>query len=185
MMPSLLKYFAITGGALLALLFVASAVFEPGGPGPRLVRAEGQKPAVKHDPQASKVERLRAEEAAAEKAAKAAAAAQAEETTIVTEPPMPVRQTAQAPPQVSAAAALTTSAPTEDEAARATRLAQEKIKAEKAKARKARLARERARQRALEQASAQQAPQTYGYAPRPSYGPFGQGGGWQGGSNRW
>ena len=70
MMPSLLKYFAIIGGVLLGLLFVANSVFEPGGPGPRLVRAEAQKAAVKLDPQASKVERLRAEEAA-EKAAKA------------------------------------------------------------------------------------------------------------------
>lgn len=181
MMPSLLKYFVITGGALLALLFVANAVFEPGGPGPRLVRTDASKPTVKLDPQASKVERLRAEEAA-EKAAKAAAAAEAEAQLVVTEPPMPARQAAApAPAQVSAPVALATEP--EGEAARAKRAAQERIRAEKAKAKKVRVARERARQRALEEASAQQAAPAYGFAPRPAYGPFGQGGGWQG--QRW
>lgn len=212
-MPSLLKYFTITGGALLGLLIVLNSVMAPGGPGPTLVKAEATKAAVKHDPQASKVERLRAQEAA-DKAAKAAAAAaaQAEAPVVVTEPPMPARPVqaaapapaqaapAQAAPvhaapvqaaptQVSAPAALF-GVPTEDEeaAARAKRLTQER-KAEKAaaKARKARLARERARTRAVQEASAQHAPQHYGYAPRPMYGPFAQGGGWGGGwqGQRW
>jgi hypothetical protein len=180
MMPSLLRYFTITGGMLLGLLMLVSSVLEPGGPGPTLVKAAAPKPAVSHDPQASRVERLRAEEAAA-KAAQAAAAAQAEAQLVVTEPPIPSRPPVQgaAPAQVSASASLATDP--EGEAARAKQLAQEK-KAEKAKARKARLARERARAKALEEASAQQAPQYYGYAPRPAYGPFGQGGG---GWNRW
>jgi hypothetical protein len=191
MMPSLLKYFTIVGGVLLLLLLAANSVLAPGGPGPTLVRADAPRGAVKHDPQATKVERLRAEEAAAEKAkaeAAAQAAAQAEAATVVTEPPMPARPVqAAAPAPVSAPAVLATDP--EGEAARAKRLAQEKVKAEKAKARQARLARERARAKAVQEASAQQVPlppQTYGYAPRPDYGPFGQSGGWGGGGwNRW
>jgi NADH dehydrogenase/NADH:ubiquinone oxidoreductase subunit G len=180
MMPSLLRYFTITGGMLLGLLILVSSVLEPGGPGPTLVKAAAPKAAVTHDPQASRVERLRAEEAAAAKAAQAAAATQAEAQLVVTEPPIPSRPLVQAaaPAQVSAPASLATDP--EGEAARAKRAAQEKVKAEKAKARKARLA--RAKAKALEEASAQQA-QPYGYAPRPAYGPFGQGGG--GGWNRW
>jgi hypothetical protein len=69
-----------------------------------------------------------------------------------------------------------TNAPTEDEAATATRLAQEKLAAEKA--RKKRLARAKAKVQAQQEAalSHMQDQTYYGYAPRPAYGPFGQGG---------
>jgi hypothetical protein len=69
------------------------------------------------------------------------------------------------------------SAPTEDEAAAVTRLAQEKLAAEKA--RKQRLARAKAKAQAQQEAalSRMQDQTYYGYAPRPTYGPFGQGGG--------
>ncbi len=177
MMPSLLKYFTIVGGVLLSLLIAANAVLEPGGPGPTFLKAEAAKPAVRHDPRASKVERLRAEEAAAEKARTASLV---ESPVAVTEPamPRPVEAAIETPAQISAAASLVSSAPTEDEAARATQLAQEKIKAEKAKARKKQIARERAKAKVLEEASAQQAQPAYSYAPRQAFGPFGQGGGW-------
>jgi hypothetical protein len=81
-----------------------------------------------------------------------------------------------AEPAQSVPAALT-GVPTENEAAQAVRHAQEQMKAEKA--RKKRLARERAKVKAIEEASAsrQQDQFYYGYAPRPTYGPFGQGGG--------
>jgi hypothetical protein len=82
--------------------------------------------------------------------------------------------------------------PTPEEAARATRMAHEKIAAEKAKRR---LARERARARALAAAAAARARdqqhfgfQTpdYAYAPRPKYGPFGRSqNGWGNGWNGW
>jgi hypothetical protein len=62
---------------------------------------------------------------------------------------------------------LQTAAPTDDAAARAARLARKNAKAERI--RKQRLA--RARARALGEAAARQP--SYGYAPYPTFGPFG------------
>jgi len=190
LMPSLFKYFAVVGGILFAGLIGLNALLEPGGPGPKLVK-DTTKVVVQIDPHASKVERLRAQEAALKAAEKANPEAQ---PVVVTEPlrlpppdPLPVTQAAAQPAQVSVPVALTNT-PTEDEAAVAVRAAQEKIAAEKA--RKKRLARERARTRALEEASAsRQQDQIYygyhGYAPRPVYGPFGQAQGGYGGGGGW
>ena len=222
MMPSLLKYFTIVGGILFAALIGLNALLEPGGPGPRLVKAEAPKAALRLDPRASKVERLRAEEAAqkaaagpapiataptavAVAAAQPAPAPQPEATPAPPPPaasaPQPAPVTAAAAPsepaQVVAPAALTTDA--EGEAARPKRSAQdsiarEQVRAEKvaAKARKQRVARERAaRTREMRHASAARVQEQiyYGYAPRPTYGPFqqaqsgwGGGGGW---GQRW
>ena len=64
-MPSLFKYFTIVGGSLFGLLLALDTVMQPGGPGPSLVNVATPKVVVvNHDPQASLVERLRAEEAA-------------------------------------------------------------------------------------------------------------------------
>src|SRR2546423_2552713 len=82
LMPSLLKYFAIVGGILFAGLIGLSAMLDPGGPGPRLVKAI-PKVVVQIDPQASKVERLRAQEAALKAAEKANPEAH---PVVVTEP---------------------------------------------------------------------------------------------------
>ena len=58
-MPSLFKYFTIVGGGLLGLLIALDTVMQPGGPGPSLVNVAAPKAVVvKHDPQASRVERL-------------------------------------------------------------------------------------------------------------------------------
>ena len=142
LMPSLFKYFTIVGGILFAGLIGLNALLEPGGPGPKLVK-DTAKVVVQIDPHASKVERLRAEEAALKAADKANPQVH---PVIVTEPlrlpppdPLPVTQAAAQPAPVSVPVALT-SAPTEDEAAPAVRAAQEKIAAEKA--RKKRLARQ-------------------------------------------
>src|SRR5438270_8838895 len=70
LMPSLLKYFAIVGGILFTGLIGLNAMLDPGGPGPRLVK-DTPKVVVQIDPQASKVERLRAQEAALKAAEKA------------------------------------------------------------------------------------------------------------------
>src|SRR5205085_7484860 len=70
LMPSLLKYFAIVGGILFAGLIGLNAMLDPGGPGPKLVN-NTPKVVVQIDPQASKVERLRAQEAALKAAEKA------------------------------------------------------------------------------------------------------------------
>jgi hypothetical protein len=193
-MPSLLKYFTIVGGLLFAGLIGLNAVLEPGGPGLRLVRDQPKTAAIRHDPRASLVERLRAEEAAREAAAKAESQPQpvtvaAPATPAPTPQPIvqaaaPVKPEVAAQPEVIAPAALV-GVPTEEEAAQAVRRAQGKIAAEKV--RKKRLA-QRTRTKAIEEASAsrQQDQIYYGYAPRPTYGPFGQGGGWQSGWNqRW
>ena len=204
LMPSLLKYFTIVGGILFAGLIGLNAMLEPGGPGPRLVK-DTPKVVVQIDPHASKVERLRAEEAALKAAEKANPSAR---PVIVTEPlrlpvPPPVTEAAAQPVLAPAhpaqasqpSQAASQSAPmsalaaaSEQETARAERAAQEdaKQKAAAEKARKKRVARERARTRATQEASAASRHQIYySYAPRPTYGPFAQqggfGGGWQGG----
>jgi hypothetical protein len=190
LMPSLLKYFTIVGGILFAGLIGLNTLLEPGGPGPRLVK-DMPKVVVRVDPQASKVERLRAEEAALKAAEKANPEAH---PVVVTEPlrlpPLPVPEPAA--PMTEQAAQSTPAAlnaQSEPEAARV-RTAQEETRQKVAaeKARKKRIARERARTRAMQEASAarQQDEIYYGYAARPSYGPFRQaqggfGGGWGGG----
>jgi type IV secretory pathway VirB10-like protein len=192
LMPSLFKYFAVVGAVLVFGLIGLNAMLEPGGPGPSMVKPQPKARSIRHDPGASLVERLRAEEAAQKAVVKdeanvltpqpvtaaapaAPASAPAQPVTQAAAQPAP---TAAAEPAQSAPAALI-GVPTQDEAARATRLEQEKIAAEKA--RKKRIARERTRTKAIQEASAarQQDQIYYGYAPRPTYGPFGQsGGGW-------
>jgi hypothetical protein len=232
MMPSLLKYFTIVGGLLFAGLIGVNALLEPGGPGLSRVK-DTPKVTIRHDPRASLVERLRAEEAAQAAAKQAAEKAQprmaasapgvkpepaAKPLVQAAAPQAPV-QTAPAPPPVQIAAApqpqsepapqpivqaaaqpappVTRPAPpaaeptpvsapaslnhsaTDDDTTHSVRAAQEK-KAERAeKARQKRIARERERERsrvrAVREASASryQDQTYYGYAPRPSYGPFG------------
>ena len=143
MMPSLFKYFTIVGGGLLGLLIALNAVMQPGGPGPSLVNVAAPKAVVvKHDPQASRVERLRAEEAALKTTLKTELSSAIERAHIPLAPPPTVIQVSEQPasePMISPTAL--TSTPTEDEATRAAQFAQEKLKAEKA--RKKRLARNR------------------------------------------
>ena len=202
LMPSLIKYFTIVGGLLFAGLIGMNAVMEPGGPGPRLVK-NTPKVVVQIDPQASKVERLRAEEAALKAAERANPEAH---PVIVTEPlrvpaepiPAPVEQPTQvvakpaqgAQPMQSAPATLSAA----EEPARPVPAVQEETRQKVAaeKARKKRVARERARARAMQEASAarQQEQTYYSYAPRPAYGPFRQaqggfGGAWGGGWGSW
>jgi hypothetical protein len=166
-MPSLFKYFTIAGAVLFWLLTLVNSVLDPSGPKPSVATATPTV-IVKHDPRASLVERLRAEEAVQKAAADGnTIAPRAEPVVPVTQPAEPVTLAQAEPVQVSGPAAVTNATPTEDAAAR---LAQKKIKAERV--RKQRLARERAR--ALEQAASRQQDQLhYGYAPQPTFGPFG------------
>ena len=162
-MPSLFKYFTIVGGGLLGLLIALNTVMQPGGPGPSLVNVAAPKAVVvKHDPQASRVERLRAEEAALKTTLKTELSSAIERAPIPLAPPPTVIQVSEQPAseQMISPTALT-STPTEDEATRAAQFAQEKLKAEKA--RKKRLARERAKAHE-EAASRQQDQMYYGYA---------------------
>ena len=191
LMPSLAKYFTIVGAILFAGLMGLNSLLDPSGPGARLVKKTPDKIVVQVDPHASKVERLRAEEAALKAAEKANPHAH---PVVVTEPlrlpPQPVPPLPEQPVVQAAATPAVQSAPaalaTEPE--RPAHVAQEEAKQKAAaeKARKKRIARERARTRAIQEASAarQQEETTYSYAPRPAYGPFGQqaqggfGGGW-------
>ena len=169
-MPSLMKYFAFVGAALLALLSLANFLLEP-STGTTPVAAAAAKPAapvVRHEPGASRIERWRNEQAAlkaAEQQQTAANASLAAKST--TEPVRPVQaavqQPAAAPIQAAPAAIQPVSAPApaataplvtdtaslrgepsqDDRAAQAARLKAERSKA--AKAKRARLARERAK----------------------------------------
>ena len=156
-MPSLVKYFAYVGAALLGLISLANFLLEP-STGATMVQtaAKPAAPVVQHAPGASRIERWRNEQAAL----KAASQAQTTEnaSTAVKSAPEPARPTAtqvarapesgaaQAPApqlQTQSASAQPAAAADADQAAEAERKA-EKAKAAKA-AKKARLARERMR----------------------------------------
>ena len=171
-MPNLFKYFAFVGGALLAMITLASFLLDPATV--TTTAATPAKPVivVQHDPRASKIERWRNEQAALKAAAQTQTADNASLVTkseqarvvgVVTAPAQaqPV-QPVQAPPAQTQATqiqatqaepALQTadvSAAHDAEVARAAELA--RAKAEKAKAakaakaaRQAKAARDRAR----------------------------------------
>jgi hypothetical protein len=170
-MPSLFKYFAFVGAALLALISLANFLLEPSTGATVVGQSQPAKATatVQHDPRASKIERWRNEQAALKSTitepAPATTAAtkatwQAEPVAALAEPAKPAAQAAPQAPAAPEPALQTTdaSASVADEAARAEQAKAEKIKA--AKARKARLARERAR--AEQQAGANGGGQFYG-----------------------
>jgi hypothetical protein len=186
LMPSLTKYFATLGSLLTLGLIGLSAVMQPGGPGPQIIREAPKAVIVKHDPNASLVERMRDDEAARKAPPKAETPAAIQPATQ----PQPIASVAAtvvpasaAEPalQDSAPAALAGTQPQEDAAA-VERLAKEKLAAEKAH--KKRLARARAKAKIQQEAalSRMQDQTYYSYAQRPAFGPFGQGGG---GWTRW
>jgi len=176
-MPNLFKYFAFVGGALLAMITLASFLLDPATV--TTTAATPAKPVivVQHDPRASKIERWRNEQAALKAAAQTQTADNASLVTkseqvrlvgVVTAPAQaqPV-QPVQAPPAQSQASqaepALQTadvSAAHDAEVARAAELARakaEKVKAAKAAktARQTKLARDRARADQLAHAQSQ------------------------------
>jgi hypothetical protein len=181
-MPSLFKYFAFVGGALLAMITLASFLLDPATV--TTTAATPAKPVivVQHDPRASKIERWRNEQAALKAAAQTQTADNASLVTkseqvrlvgVVTAPAQaqPV-QPVQAPPAQTQATqiqanqaepALQTadvSAAHDAEVARAAELARakaEKVKAAKAAktVRQTKLARDRARADQLAHAQSQ------------------------------
>jgi hypothetical protein len=164
-MPSLFKYFAFVGAALLGLMSLANFLLDP-STGATVVSQAPAKPAVtvEHDPRASKIERWRNEQAAlrtpvtetSQTAPATTAAAKATVQTPAVQPvaavapeiakPVEQAHAAVATPEAPAATPLQTSevsaitgVQTDDErAAEAARVKAEKQKA--AKARKARAA---------------------------------------------
>jgi hypothetical protein len=199
-MPSLLKYFAFVGTALLAVITLANFLLDP-STGATVVATQAKViPAVQHDPRASKIERWRNEQAALKAAAQTQTAENASLVTkselapprqqaVVTQSAEPVQaQPAQAQPvqaqpiQVQpnqtepALQTADVSAEHDAAAARAAELAQ--AKAEKARAAKAakaartaKLARERARTDQLARDGGQN-PSQYG---QPQQGQWQQG----------
>jgi hypothetical protein len=190
-MPSLFKYFLTVGGALLGILFLTNYLLEQPVPATAQNSAPIKSVAVKTDPQASRVERWRAEQAAAEAARKEEAARLAGQPDTAAAEPVKVAATPAGAATQSADAALNG---TETPAAEQPKSKSQKARAEKGRAK--RLARENARDRVASnqqddyyygqrQAYGQQgfgqrpmfapAP-AYAYAPQQSFGPFG--GGW-------
>jgi type IV secretory pathway VirB10-like protein len=201
-MPSLFKYFLTVGGALLGVLFLANYLLDQPAPATAQNAAATRSVAVKTDPQASRMERWRAEQAAAEAARKedaARLAAQPAEPETTAAQPVKAAATSVAATQTADASLNGTETPAAE---------QSKAKSQKARAEKARskrLAREDARINPRERTASNQqddyyygqrqaygqqgyaqqgygqrpmfapAP-TYAYAPQQSYGPFG--GGW-------
>ena len=181
----LARHCAVAGVVVVAGLIAANAVLSPGGPGPSIVKDQ-PKAQFARPARIIPIERPR-EDKPLQQSAAATAQSAIQPTSVAPTPPARSAPT----PTVTALTGL----PTPEEAARATRIAQEKIAAEKA--RKRRVARERARAQAiaemrkLDQPSSDQ--QTWSgnaFAPRPSYGPFGRsqtgwGKGWSGRDSRW
>ncbi len=181
-MPSLFKYFAFVGGALLAMITLASFLLDPATV--TTTAATPAKPVivVQHDPRASKIERWRNEQAALKAAAQTQTAdnaslvtkseqarvvgvvtapAQAQPVQPVQVPPAQTQatqtQAAQAEPALQTA---DVSAAHDAEVARAAELARakaEKVKAAKTTkaARQTKLARDRARADQLAHAQSQ------------------------------
>lgn len=177
-MPSLFKYFAFVGVALLALISLANFLLEPSTGATVMSQKQPAKPAVavQHDPRASKIERWRNEQAALKSTISEPAPATTAATKATYQPEPAVTEAAK--PAVQAAAASAPVATTEDpaapamqttdvsaniaadEIARAEQAKAEKIKA--AKARKARLARERAKAEQQQQQAGANGGQFYG-----------------------
>ena len=177
-LPKLARYFAVAGVVVVAGLIGVDALLGPGGPGLSLVRDQPKARSVRRV-QTVSLERPRDEERPQPSTVEAAPSAT--QSPIVT-PALPARS-AQTPTFTDLVGL-----PTPEEAARATRVAHEKIKAERAKRR---LARERARARAISarrpDSYGQSRPRDYAYAPHQMYGPFhqtqtGWGNGW---NRRW
>jgi hypothetical protein len=192
-MPSLFKYFLTVGAALLGILFLVNYLIEQPAPAAAQNAAPAKSVVVKTDPQASRVERWRAEQAAADVARKEEAA------RLAAQPAEP--ETAAQPVKAAATPAASTSH-TADASLTVTDAAaaeQPKLKSRKAraaeKARTKRLARDDVRHGTARErtASNQQDDYYYGqrqgyaqrgyapapayaYAPQQSYGPFGGGG---------
>ena len=141
-MPSLLKYFAFVGTALLAVITLANFLLDPSTGATAVATQAKVVPVVQHDPRASKVERWRNEQAALKAAAQTQTAENASLVTkselapppaqaaAVTQPvqPAPARHRpsrVQAQPAEPALQTADVSAEHDAEAARAAELARE------------------------------------------------------------
>jgi hypothetical protein len=180
-MPSLFKYFLTVGGALLGVLFLANYLLEQPAPATTQNTAPAKSvAAVKTDPQATRMERWRAEQAAAEAARKEEAArlaAQpADPETTAAQPAKATGTTATGTKAIGTAAAAAPVAATqtadasltgtEAQAAEQAKPKAQKLRADKARAK--RLAREDARINGRERTASNQQDDYY-YGQRQGY----------------
>src|SRR5882762_9852557 len=143
-MPSLFKYFLTVGSALMGVLFLASYLLEQPAPATARNAPAPKTVAVKTDPQASRVERWRAEQAAADAARKEEAARLAAQPAEPETVAKPVK--AAATPASTASRSADASLATDAAAAEQSKLKSRKVRTAE-KARTKRLARENARER--------------------------------------
>jgi type IV secretory pathway VirB10-like protein len=193
-MPSLFKYFLTVGSVLIGVLFLANYLLEQPAPATAHNANPPRSVAIKTDPQASRIERWRAEQVAAEAARKEEAARlAAQPAEPETTPAQPVKAAAGSAVSQSADASLaTTDASAAEQAKLKTRKARAAEKARTKRLARAGNGRERTasnqqddyyygqRQGYAQQGFGQRpgfapAP-AYAYAPQQSFGPFG--GGW-------
>jgi len=178
----LARHCAVAGVSLTAGLIAANAFLGPGGPGPSIVKDQ-PKAQFARPARIIPIERPREDKPLQQSAAGTAQSA-IQPTSVAPTPPARSEPT-------STFTALT-GLPTPEEAARASRIAQEKIAAEKA--RKKRIARERARAQAIAEMRKLDQPSYdqhtwFGsaFAPRQSFGRSQNswGNGWSGRDSRW
>ena len=178
----LARHCAVAGVVLVAGLIAATTLMGPGGPGPSIVKDQPKAEFVR-PVRIIPLERPRDDKPLQQSAAGPAQSA-IEPTSVAPTPPARSEPT----PTFTALTGL----PTPEEAARATRIAQEKIAAEKA--RKRRIARERARAQAIAEMRKLDQPsydQHIGFgsafAPRQSFGRSQNswGNGWSGRDSQW
>jgi hypothetical protein len=172
-MPSLFKYFLTVGGALLGVLFLTNYLLEQPAPATAQNVAPTRSVAVKTDPQASRIERWRAEQVAAE-------AARKEEAARLAAQPAEPETTAAKPVKATATPAAATPAGAATQTADASLTGTEtpaaaeqpKPKSNKARAEKARtkrLARDDGRINGRERTASNQQDDYY-YGQRQAYG---------------
>jgi hypothetical protein len=206
-MPSLFKYFLTVGAALLGVLFLLNYLLEQPAPAVAHNAVAPKSVAVKTDPQASRVERWRAEQAAAEAARKEEAArlaAQPAEPETVASPVKAAATTASTSRSADASLAVTDASAAEQpkaksrkaraaEKARTKRLARDDVRPGTGRERTASNQQDDyyygqrqgyaqqgfgQRQGYAQQSFGQRpASSAYAYAPQQSFGPFGGGGG--------
>ena len=163
MMPSLFKYFACMGSVLLGLLLGVNYMVAP--PPAESRAAQTAAPiAVQHEPGASKIERWRDDQAALK--------------AVQEGKPIPTAVTKPQPAMAVATASLATPQPAAEPAASAKPEPAQPAKVKSAHAPKKPVARDRARP--AEIASRRQDQLYYSqrftaFAPRPVFGPFGEG----------
>jgi hypothetical protein len=171
-MPSLFKYFLTVGSVLMGVLFLASYVLEQPAPATTQNATAPKAVVVKTDPQASRVERWRAEQAAADAARKEEAARLAVQPAEPETGGPPIKAAATPAASTASHSAVSRSADasltTDAAAAEQSKLKSRKVRAAE-KARTKRLAREDVRPGNARERTASNQQDDYYYGQRQRY----------------